>query len=105
MINKTILDCFGLVLRWQDLRLYVHTMQSPALTTPRLKEFSNRCLLFRRWSCGKAASCWVRILCGVLQKEIKECMDRCTGRRDETEIMLKRPLPTIIVENKKRKCW
>ena len=30
-----------------------------------------------------------RILCGVLVKELQESMDRCTGRCDMTEILLK----------------
>ena len=41
--------------------------------------------LFREWLCGKPASGFERILCGVLVKELKEIMDRCTGQSDEIE--------------------
>ena len=54
---------------------------------------SHRYALFRRWLCGKADSGLERILCWL--KELHESMDRCTGRRDLTEILLKTALNSI----------
>ena len=57
--------------------------------------FILRCLLFRRWLCGKAASDLESILCGVLLKELQKVMKRSTDRRDIPEITLKTALNTI----------
>ena len=44
---------------------------------------------------GKQPLAWKKILCGVLVKRTAESMDRCTGRRDITEILLKMAVNTI----------
>ena len=56
---------------------------------------SHHCPLFRQWLCGNRASGLERILCVVLVKEVQESMDRCSGRHDTTEILLKwrQPFP------------
>ena len=50
----------------------------------------HRCYFFWQWLSWKAASGFERLLCGVL-----EDMDRCTGHRDITELLLKKALNTI----------
>ena len=49
--------------------------------------------------CGEAASGLERTLCRVLVKELLESMDRCSGLRDITEILLKTALNTIQLIN------
>ena len=45
--------------------------------------------MFRQWLCGIGARGLERILCGALIKKYQESMDRCTGRREITVILLK----------------
>ena len=53
---------------------------------------------FRQWLCGKAVTGLERILCGVMvKKNSRRGMDRCTGRRDITKILLKTTLNTIKI--------
>ena len=57
--------------------------------------------LFRQWLCEKAASvrkqpvAWKEYFAEYSSKEIQESMDRCTGRPDITEILLKTAANTI----------
>ena len=44
-----------------------------------------------------------RILCGVLVKRTQGRIDRCTGRRDMTEVLLKTALNTIQSINQSMK--
>ena len=54
-------------------------------------------VFFRQWLFGKTACGLERILCGVLVKELKESMNRCTGHCDilKAEILFKTALNTI----------
>ena len=55
----------------------------------------HRCLLFRQWLCGKAASGLKEYCAGYWLKELQESMDRFGGRSDITEILFKTALNTI----------
>ena len=74
--------------RWFDLRLGQKSLRQDSF-------LCHCCLLFRQWLCAKAASGLERILCGVLVKKLQESMDRFTGRRVITEILLKSALNAI----------
>ena len=57
---------------------------------------SHRCPFIRQWSCGKVASGLEIIWAEYWLKELQESMDRCTGRRAITEILLKTVLKTLV---------
>ena len=58
---------------------------------------SHRCQLFRKWFCGKVASGFEKKerCAKYWLKELQEGMDRCAGRLDIAEVMLKPALNTI----------
>ena len=81
--------------------------QEVAGSTPRLGQYSFRGLMIiiatgfipltavRCFDNHEAASGLERILCSVLVKEFQESMDRRTGRRYITEVLLETALNTI----------
>ena len=77
---------------WFDPRLGQYSFRGLmiVIATGFISFLFNRCPLFRQWFCGKAAIGLERMLCGLLVKKLQESMDRFTGHRDISEILLKK---------------
>ena len=96
LLDKPVfLHVFSTVLLKSLLKQFLLENKRALVRSPALPIFfphSHRCPLFRQWLYGKA---WKEYCAVYWLKELLESMDRCTGCRDKTEILLKTALNTI----------